>query len=106
MRAPMAPMLTSVMSGPVSSSSTRRTTFASTAHVSGKGKIRHREFAQGAGELSREEFVRFLTDSCSLLAKYSRDGAIHFVCFKIGLNLQKNVQIHPLSWEKTLFYRR
>jgi hypothetical protein len=21
--------------------------------------------------------------------------------FKIGLNLQKNVQIHPLSWEKT-----
>jgi DNA modification methylase len=49
-------------------------------HVSGKGKIRHREFAQGAGELSREGFVRFLTDSCSLLAEYSRDGAIHFVC--------------------------
>jgi DNA modification methylase len=49
-------------------------------HVSGKGKIRHREFAQGAGELSREEFVRFLTGSCALLAKYSKYGAIHFVC--------------------------
>ena len=49
-------------------------------HVCGKGKIRHREFVQGAGELSREEFVRFLTGSCSLLAKYSEDGAIHFVC--------------------------
>ena len=49
-------------------------------HVSGKGKIRHREFAQGVGELSREEFARFLTGSCALLAKYSENGAIHFVC--------------------------
>jgi DNA modification methylase len=49
-------------------------------HVSGKGKIRHREFAQGSGELSREEFTHFLTRSCALLAKYSEGGAIHFVC--------------------------
>jgi DNA modification methylase len=49
-------------------------------HASGKGKIRHREFAQGVGELSREEFARFLTGSCALLAKYSENGAIHFVC--------------------------
>jgi DNA methylase len=31
-------------------------------------------------ELSREEFVRFLTGSCSLLKNYSNNGAIHFVC--------------------------
>ncbi|MGY3499995.1 site-specific DNA-methyltransferase [Bradyrhizobium sp. USDA 4471] len=49
-------------------------------HVSGKGRIRHREFAQGAGELSREQFSRFLTDCCTLLASYSENGAIHFVC--------------------------
>lgn len=49
-------------------------------HVSGNGKIRHREFAQGAGELSREEFVRFLTGSCGLLKNYTKNGAIHFVC--------------------------
>jgi len=49
-------------------------------HVSGKGKTRHREFAQGAGELSREEFSHFLTESCGLLARYSEEGAIHFVC--------------------------
>jgi DNA modification methylase len=49
-------------------------------HVSGKGKIRHREFAQASGELSREEFIRFLGDSCTVLAKHSRNGAIHFVC--------------------------
>ena len=49
-------------------------------HVSGKGKVRHREFAQGSGELTREEFIRFLTGSCTLLQKYSKSGAIHFVC--------------------------
>ncbi|WP_245284909.1 DNA methyltransferase [Bradyrhizobium sp. th.b2] len=49
-------------------------------HASGKGKIRHREFAQGSGELSKEAFTRFLTLGCTLLAKYSESGAIHFVC--------------------------
>jgi DNA modification methylase len=48
-------------------------------HVSGKGKVRHREFAQASGNLSREEFVQFLTTTCGLLAKHSRDGAVHFV---------------------------
>ncbi|WP_375780252.1 site-specific DNA-methyltransferase [Bradyrhizobium sp. ma5] len=48
-------------------------------HVSGKGKTVHREFAQGVGELSRDEFIRFLNDSCMRLAKYSKSGAIHFV---------------------------
>src|ERR1700682_1662657 len=36
-------------------------------HVSGKGKVRHREFAQGSGELSRDDFIRFLGGSCTLL---------------------------------------
>jgi DNA modification methylase len=49
-------------------------------HASGKGKVRHREFAQGSGELSREEFIRFLTESCTHLKNYSKNGAIHFVC--------------------------
>ena len=49
-------------------------------HVSGKGKVRHREFAQASRELSREEFIRFLTASCSELAKHSKNGAIHYVC--------------------------
>jgi DNA modification methylase len=49
-------------------------------HVSGKGKIRHREFAQGSGELTRDEFIQFLNKTCGLLAKHSRDGAIHYVC--------------------------
>ena len=49
-------------------------------HVSGNGKVRHREFAQGVGELTGDEFAKFLKTSCGLLAKHSVDGAIHYVC--------------------------
>jgi DNA modification methylase len=49
-------------------------------HVSGNRKVRHREFAQGSGELSREEFIRFLAGSCTLLKNYSKNGSVHFVC--------------------------
>jgi DNA modification methylase len=48
--------------------------------VGGKGKIRHRAFAMAAGEMSAEAFTRFLSDSLGLAAKYSDNGAIHFVC--------------------------
>lgn len=49
-------------------------------HVSGNGRIKHREFAQAAGEMTSAEFTRFLTNSCGLLADFSADGSIHFVC--------------------------
>jgi DNA modification methylase len=44
------------------------------------GRVRYREFAEAAGELSADEYVRFLIDSLSLAAKYSRQGSLHFVC--------------------------
>jgi DNA modification methylase len=47
--------------------------------IQGRGKIRHREFLAASGQMSREEFVRFLTDCLSLAAKHSADGSIHFV---------------------------
>ena len=53
-------------------------------HVSGKGKIRHREFAVAAGELSEAEFVAFLTKVCTLMAEASRDGALHYICMDWG----------------------
>lgn len=49
-------------------------------HVSGKGRVKHREFAQASGEMSSEAFEAFLTDSLSLAAKYSRNGAVWFAC--------------------------
>jgi DNA modification methylase len=49
-------------------------------HVSGNGRIKHREFAQASGELSREEFTSFLLAACSPLQKHSVNGSIHFIC--------------------------
>jgi DNA modification methylase len=48
-------------------------------HVSGLGKIKHREFAMAAGEMSQGEFTGFLTTCLSLAAAQCRDGAIAFV---------------------------
>jgi DNA modification methylase len=48
-------------------------------HVGGLGKIKHREFAMGAGEMSEEEFTAFLKCVFNNLIDYSADGSIHFV---------------------------
>ncbi|MGO9144728.1 MAG: site-specific DNA-methyltransferase [Desulfomonilia bacterium] len=49
-------------------------------HVSGLGSIRHREFAMAVGEMNETEFISFLTRACSLMARFSIDGSIHFLC--------------------------
>lgn len=49
-------------------------------HVCGLGKVRHREFAMAAGEMSEAAFTIFLTESLQPAAKMCRDGAIAFVC--------------------------
>lgn len=49
-------------------------------HVCGSGRIRHREFAMGAGEMSVDEFTEFLISTLGPAAKACRDGAIAFVC--------------------------
>jgi DNA modification methylase len=49
-------------------------------HVCGLGRIRHREFAMGAGEMSREDFTAFLKLTLGHAAGLCRDGAIAFVC--------------------------
>lgn len=49
-------------------------------HVCGSGAIQHAEFAMASGEMSTEEFAAFLRTALGLLANYSRDGSIHYVC--------------------------
>jgi DNA modification methylase len=49
-------------------------------HVSGLGRKTHREFAMASGEMSEAKFSSFLTASMTLMAAYSLDGAIHFLC--------------------------
>jgi len=49
-------------------------------HVTGLGKVQHREFAMAAGEMSKPEFSTFLGAVMGQLVAASQDGAIHFVC--------------------------
>ena len=49
-------------------------------HVSGLGKVKHREFAMAAGEMTGPEFEAFLAAVLSNLATFNNDGAIHYVC--------------------------
>lgn len=49
-------------------------------HVSGLGKVQHREFAFASGEMSEAQFTRFLTECLSATSAAMRDGAIAFVC--------------------------
>ena len=47
-------------------------------HVSGLGKVRHREFAMAAGEMDRDEFIVFLEAAFGLMANHSLPASIHF----------------------------
>ena len=49
-------------------------------HVSGLGKVKHREFVMASGEMSEAEFTAFLQTIFGSLAAASVDGAIHFIC--------------------------
>lgn len=47
--------------------------------ISGNGRIKHPEFYEASGELSEDEFTRYLTRVMRLLVAHSRDGSLHFV---------------------------
>ena len=48
-------------------------------NVCGNGSIQHREFQMASGEMSEAEFIRFLSTSLRLFAKYSVSGSIHYL---------------------------
>jgi DNA modification methylase len=49
-------------------------------HVSGLGKVKHRDFAMASGEMTAEEFTRFLRSAFGCLSAFSSNGSIHFIC--------------------------
>jgi DNA modification methylase len=49
------------------------------ASVQGRGRIKHRNFGQAAGEMSEEQFTLFLRTTIALLIEHSRSGSIHYV---------------------------
>ncbi len=48
-------------------------------NASGLGKKKHSDFLQAAGEMSDDQFRRFLHDALRNLAEFSVDGSIHFI---------------------------
>lgn len=49
-------------------------------HVCGLGRVRHREFAMGVGEMSSEAFTEFLVGTLGPAAAVTRNGAIAYIC--------------------------
>jgi DNA modification methylase len=49
-------------------------------NVSGKGAVKHTDFAMASGEMSFAEFTEFLATTLGHLAHNSTNGSIHFVC--------------------------
>jgi DNA modification methylase len=48
-------------------------------HVSGMGKVRHREFAMASGEMTSAQFAAFLERTLSASAVHLRDGALAYI---------------------------
>jgi len=87
-------------------------------HVGGRGKTKHPEFAFASGEMSDQEFERFLHESMAVMAKHAEDGTLLYLFMdwrhietllsvgrELGLSL-KNICV----WNKTTpgqgsFYR-
>jgi DNA modification methylase len=49
-------------------------------HVGGRGRIKHREFEYASGEMTSQQFTRFLQDSLTQCARHTIDGGITYVC--------------------------
>ncbi len=48
--------------------------------IGGLGKIHHRDFAMGAGEMDRDQFTAFLADTFHQMAGNLKAGALAYVC--------------------------
>ncbi len=45
-------------------------------HVGGRGRIKHREFVKASGEMTSDQFTRFLQDALGLCAAHTVDGGL------------------------------
>ena len=79
-------------------------------HATGLGANRHREFAMASGEMSYPEFQSFLLSACVLLARYSMDGSIHYICMdwrhtggssSVGVSRPDTTNSRPTTWRSS-----
>ncbi len=87
-------------------------------HVCGLGTVKHQAFKMASGEMSEEEFIEFLGKAMRLMADFSIDGAIHYLCMDWRHDLELQLAARPvygrakqvIAWNKTnagmgTFYR-
>lgn len=87
-------------------------------HVCGLGRIRHRDFAMGTGEMSAAQFSDFLAGTLNNAVAHTRSGAILYVCMDwrhmrelceagdaIGLELKNLVVWNKTNGGMGSFYR-
>lgn len=48
--------------------------------IGGRGKTKHRKFAEASGEMSKDQFSQFLFSALNNLAEYSTEGSIQYIC--------------------------
>ena len=69
-------------------------------HVGGSGKIKHREFAVGSGEMTSPEFASFLTRAFQNMADVNLDGAIHFLFMDLRHIGEMLAAVHAVYYEQ------
>ncbi|HEX3162504.1 MAG TPA: ParB N-terminal domain-containing protein [Pseudolabrys sp.] len=87
-------------------------------HVSGRGRVQHREFAMASGEMSRGQYEELLQTMLLRAKETTREGAILFVCMDwrhayelmsaaraCGLELKNLCVWNKTNWGMGTFYR-
>jgi DNA modification methylase len=78
-------------------------------HVSGLGKVQHREFAMASGEMSASQFADFMKKVFANLVAFSVNGSIHYQCIDwrhaaqmeaVGLEVYSEIKNYCV-WVKT-----
>jgi ParB-like chromosome segregation protein Spo0J len=77
--------------------------------IGGRGQVKHSEFAFASGEMSPEQFHKFLTQTLGNGIQVSAEGAVHFVCMdwrhigdliEVGRDLY-DAMLNLVVWNKT-----
>ncbi|MEO6947418.1 MAG: DNA methyltransferase [Nitrobacter sp.] len=78
--------------------------------IVGRGRIKHRNFAMASGEMSRDEFTSFLTETLGRASEYIADGSLCYIfmdwrhqreILDAGWNVFKSDPIALVVWAKT-----
>ena len=77
--------------------------------IGGRGEARHPEFAFASGEMSSEQYRKFLFQTLGNGARFSAEGAVHYVCsdwrhindlIEVGRDLYDEM-LNLVVWNKT-----